>query len=129
MSEKKEEKLNPVSEDSILGLSTNELAGLKVDELLENKTAITMLMHYYKKLVDENNALQNENNTLETYVDGYKKVKQDSSIGSGLLVLSNILIAFGVNLFTNEEYFTGAFVFVPGLIVAIFGLYFSYRKD
>lgn len=126
------EKLNNETssdEDSILGLSTNELAGLKVDELLENKTAITMLMHYYKKLVDENNALQNENNTLETYVDGYKKVKQDGGIGSGLLVLSNILIAFGVNLFTNEEYLSGSFVFIPGIIVAAFGLYFSYRKD
>jgi hypothetical protein len=33
----------------ILGLSTDELAGLSVDELTGNKTAITMVMHYYEE--------------------------------------------------------------------------------
>lgn len=57
----------------LLGLSTNEFAGLSVEDVIENKTAMIMLMHYYKKLVDDNNALRNEANTLKTYVDGYQR--------------------------------------------------------
>jgi hypothetical protein len=40
---------------SILGLSTNELAGLSADELIGNPTAIRMVLHYYAQLVEENN--------------------------------------------------------------------------
>jgi hypothetical protein len=42
----------------ILGFSTDELAGLSVDELTGNKTAITMVMHYYKVLREENLTLR-----------------------------------------------------------------------
>ncbi len=111
----------------LLGLSTSELAGLTVDELLENKTAITMLLHYYSQLVDENNAFKNEVNTLRTYVDGYERKKSFASIGSILLVLSSILTGFGVGLITAQEIWPGIATFIPGLALAIAGLYFSNR--
>ena len=41
----------PQKDKSILGLSTDELAGLSVDELMSNKVAITMLIHYYKLML------------------------------------------------------------------------------
>jgi hypothetical protein len=69
-------------EENILGLSTNELAGLTVDEVTNNKTAITMIMHYYKQLVDKNNSLRNDNNTLQTYLDSYKRKKTYTSVGA-----------------------------------------------
>jgi hypothetical protein len=58
-------------DQQILGLSTDELAGLSVDELTGNKTAITMVMHYYKILLEENISLRNDLNTARTYVEGY----------------------------------------------------------
>ena len=42
-----EEGPRAAREGTILGLSTSELAGLSVEEVTGNKTAITMVMHYY----------------------------------------------------------------------------------
>lgn len=112
---------------SLLGLSTSELAGLTVDELLDNKTAITMLLNYYLQLVGENNALRNEVNTLQTYVDGYERKKSFALIGSILLVLSTIFIGFGVNLLTLQSTWPGAATLISGLALAGTGAYFSNR--
>jgi len=128
MSQEKQKTPEENPDNSILGLSTTELAGLKVEELLENKTAITMLIHYYKKLVDDNNALKNEKNTLETYVTVYERKKTFSSIGAILLALSNILIAFGVNLLTSSNYWPGGVTLFCGISTSIVGLYYSYKN-
>lgn len=119
-----QEKQNEGQEKSILGVSTTELAGLKADDLQNNKTAITMLIHYYRQLVDENNALKNERNTLNTYVEVYERKKIYSTIGSGLLALSNILIAFGVSLLTSSSNWPGGVTLFCGVISAIFGLFY-----
>lgn len=70
---------------TILGLSTVELAGLSPDELTDNPVAIKMLLHYYRQLVDDNNALKNDNNTLKTYVDAYNQQKTNSWTGDSYL--------------------------------------------
>ena len=58
MSEHKNDKTEAPApgsgEAAILGVSTDQLAGLSIDELAGNTTAITMLVHYYKELLDEN---------------------------------------------------------------------------
>jgi hypothetical protein len=74
----------------ILSLSTADLAGLSTDELTGNKTAVTMVMHYYKQLVDENISLKNNFNTLRTYVNGYAEKKTNARMGAILLFVSNI---------------------------------------
>ncbi len=81
------------SDDSILGLSTDDLAGLSAKELTGNSTAIKMLLHYYRQLVDANTSLRNDNNTLKTYVDAYNRQKTNSVTGAVLLAVSNISIA------------------------------------
>ena len=40
------------ADENILGLSTSDLAGLSAEELTDNPTAIKMLLHYYRQLVD-----------------------------------------------------------------------------
>ena len=115
-------------ENRILGLSTDELAGLSVDELLNNKTAMTMLMHYYKQLVDENKSLRNDSNTLKTYVDSYAKKKTNATVGAILLLLSNIGVGFGTNLLTNASTWPGLATLLPGLAMAGAGLFFSLRE-
>jgi hypothetical protein len=115
-------------EENILGLSTNELAGLTVDEVTNNKTAITMIMHYYKQLVDKNNSLRNDNNTLQTYLDSYKRKKTYTSVGAALLASSNIFTGFGINLITtNQKQFPGWALLIGGLCLLISGLFFSYK--
>lgn len=115
------------SDTRILGLSTSELAGVSVDEVAGNKTAVTMVMHYYKQLSDENTSLRNDLNTLKTYVDGYRTAKQDARTGAVLLAVSNVSIGFGVNLLTNGNTTAGVVTFIPGVVMLLAGLYFSVR--
>ncbi|HEV8063164.1 MAG TPA: hypothetical protein VGP68_25005 [Gemmataceae bacterium] len=114
---------------TILGLSTSELAGLSVEELKGNKTAITMVMHYYKQLSDENTSLRNDLNTLKTYVDGYRTVRHDAKTGAILLAVSSIGIGFGVNLLTSGTTWPGVATFLPGIALLVAGLYFSLRAQ
>src|SRR5450759_930043 len=93
----------PNRDNQILGLSTETLAGLSIDELTGNKTAVTMVMHYYRNLLDENTALKNDRNTLQTYVEGYRVKKTNAKVGAILLLLSNVGISFGINLLTNGQ--------------------------
>ena len=116
-------------ETHILGLSTSELAGLTVDELTNNKTAITMVIHYYKQLLDENTSLKNDLNTLSTYVGGYKTKKVDARTGAILLALSNLGIGFGVNLMTSNNTVPGLMTLIPALGMTAVGLYFSLKDS
>lgn len=126
------------SGESILGLATDELAGVKVEELLNNATAIKMILHYYRKLVDDNKTQRNEINTLKTYVDAYNQKQFNVTVGAPLMVLSNLMIAFAVNLITGA--FQGATInplllwagiglFLPGFTITVVGVYFSMFKD
>jgi hypothetical protein len=128
MDEQVEKAILPSTQGTrILGLSTSELAGVSVEELTGNKTAITMVMHYYKQLSDENTSLRNDLNTLKTYVDGYRAAKKDARTGAILLAVSNVGIGFGVNLLTGGHVWPGAVTFLPGVILLVVGLYFSLR--
>ena len=120
---------HPQTDGNILGLSTTELAGLTVEEVTNNKTAITMIMHYYKQLVENNNGLKNENNTLKTYMDGYRRKKLNSSIGATLIAISSILTGFGTNLLTlgNNNWPGGVLMFI-GVLLLGSGLFFSFRE-
>ena len=113
----------------ILGLSVDELAGLSIDELTGNKTAITMVIHYYKQLVDDNSALRNEVNTLRTYVSGYAAKKNNARVGAFLLLCANICIGFGVNLLTDGQMAPGLATLAPGLVLAGFGTFFSLKSE
>lgn len=131
MKNQSEEKVateKETKELKFLGFSTSELAGLSVDELTNNKTAITMVMFYYEQLLTENSSLKNDINTLNTYFSGYREKKINARTGAILLALSNVLIGFGVNLLTNNNISAGLVVFIPGLLVALAGLYFSLKE-
>jgi hypothetical protein len=119
----------PTAPNQILGLSTDQLAGLSVDELTGNKTAIIMVMHYYKVLSDENTALRNDRNTLQTYVESYRTKKTRSTVGAVLLLLSNVGIGFGVNLMSANQTWPGLATVVPALCIAIAGTYFSLKDQ
>jgi hypothetical protein len=113
----------------VLGLSTDELAGLSVDELTNNKTAITMLMHYYRVLQDDNASLRNELNSTKTYVNGYVQRGTYSRVAAGLSVASNICIGFAVNQLTSSVIWPGLASLIPGLVLAAVSIYYSLRED
>jgi len=111
-----------------LGFAIDELAGLTVDEIVGDKPAVTMLLHYYKQLTEENTALKNERNTLSTYVDGFKQKRSDARVGAALGVLGSIFVAAGINLLTSDWHSPiGYVVTAPGIVAQGIGLYFSLR--
>jgi hypothetical protein len=115
--------------DSILGLSTSELANLTTDDLTNNPTAIKMILHYYRQLVSDNNSLRNDNNTLKTYVSAYDKQKSNTATGAVLLSISNISIGFGVNLLSTNHFWPGLCSLLAGVSLIAAGIYFSFMKD
>lgn len=114
-------------DSQILGLSTDQLAGLSIEELTGNKTAITMLVHYYKVMLEQNVSLRNDLNTAKTYIGGYDRKKTNATIGAVLLLVSNIGIGFGVNLLTGNVVWPGLATLIPGLAMAAAGTYFSLK--
>jgi len=120
-----------VQNSSILGLSTSQLADLSADELTDNPTAIKMILHYYRQLTDDNTRLKNDNNTLKTYVDAYGKQKSNTATGAILLAVSNISIAFGVNMLTGStpSVLPGVCSLIVGIALVLSGIYFTFLKD
>jgi hypothetical protein len=114
--------------ENILGLSTAAIADLTTEELVGNETAIKMLLHYYRKLVDENTTLKNEKNTLDTYVVAYSENKTNSATGAVLLTISNISIGFGVNLLTGSNIWPGIASLIIGIALVFGGIYFTFIK-
>jgi|GEM_PF-1594954 len=115
----------------LLGFSTDQLAGLTVDQIEGNRTAITMLLHYYKQLNDENQALRNQNNTYKTYIDAYSNKKLFSIISGALFLASNVAIGFGVNLLSSpgsEHTGAGLSALIPGLVFAALGTAFTFKE-
>ena len=125
------ERETQVPQSNILGLSTAELAGLSAGELTGNETAIKMLLHYYRELLNDNNRLKNESNTLRTYVDAYDRKKSNSASGGILLGVSNISVGFGVNLITGTpaQIWPGVSSLIIGLCLIVAGIYFTFFKD
>lgn len=113
---------------SILGVSTDELAGLTADELTNNPVAIKMLLHYYRQMVEENASLKNDNNTLKTYVDAYEKQKNNSFVAAVLLAASNISIGFGINLLTGDSVWPGVASLLAGLAMTAAGLVITFKR-
>ena len=115
---------------SILGLSTSELAGLSVQDLTGNETAIKMLVHYYKQLQNENQTFRNEVNTLKTYVSAYDTTKSNAASGAILLAVSNIPLGLGINLLGNPQAVSSGWAsIVIGVALIASGIFFSFFKD
>lgn len=84
-----------------LGFQQGSLAGVTVDDLLRNKAALTMLLHYYHQLHDENGALKNDLNTAKTYVTGYQTKKIKTTTGAILQAFAAIPFGFSINILTG----------------------------
>ena len=113
-----------------LGIAPEKFAEVDVKELVNNETAIKMLLHYYTKLTEENKTQKNDINTYKTYVEAYDKKKSNSATSTILLILSNLSIAFSVNLLTKTPPVNaGWFLLVMGVALAAAGLHFNFWKD
>lgn len=119
----------PTVNNSILGVPIDTLAGLSVEELYQNKTAITMLVHYYKNLLDDNMSIKNQLNTYTSYKQAYAIRRHYTFISALLFLCGNTVTAFGVNILTSASSVSGIATFSSGLLITLLGTFFSFRSD
>ena len=112
-----------------LGFEQGSLAGVTVDDLLNNKAAMTMLLHYYHQLLDENGALKNDLNTAATYVTGYQTKKIKTRTGAILQATASIPLGFSINILTSgNQALTAAgwTILAIGVGLQVMGLIFAF---
>ncbi len=115
-----------------LGFQQGSLAGVTVDDLLKNKAALTMLLHYYHQLHDENGALKNDLNTAKTYVSGYQTKKVKTGTGAILQAFAAIPLGFSINILTGgNQALTAAgwTILAIGVGLQLMGLIFAFRGE
>lgn len=117
-----------MNQKSDLGIEEN-IDGVTIDELLENKTALKMLLHNHLKIQNENIMLKQDlqrQATIEKELD--KKI--DFSKISGIFALcSSVALGFGINFVTsNIADIKGWIISIFGVAFQIISLYYSFRK-
>ena len=115
-----------------LGFQQGSLAGVTVDELLKNKTALTMLLHYYHQLHDENGSLKNDLNTAKTYVNGYQTKKVKTRTGATLQAVATLPIGFSINILTggNDALAAASWsILLIGVVLQGLGMIFAFSGE
>lgn len=110
---------------------TKNLSDISVEELLNNSTAINMLLHEYQKTENENTMLK-QDLTRQATIERTLQTKQAYSKIAGILGLfSTILLSFGINFVTasNTIDIKGWILVTSGIIAQAISLYFSFKGD
>ena len=115
-----------------LGFQQASLAGVTVDDLLKNKAALTMLLHYHHQLHDENGSLKNDLNTAKTYVTGYQTKKVKTRTGAILQAFAAIPFGFSINILTGGNAAltaSGWTIFAIGVVLQGMGLIYAFSGE
>lgn len=118
-----------------------EVAGTALEELVDNKPALKVVLHAFRQSVDENIALKQQQSFDKAEIARLEKEKQDiiinhskdnaeKTIGTTLSFVGSIPIAFGVNILTsNVNLPAGYSCLVLGVILSVLGMVFSFYRN
>ena len=119
---------------AVLGLSTDSIGDLHPADLIDNMTALKMLLYRYGEYIDENKRLERRVASLETelqiytsYRDGYGKKKGNSRTSATLNLIGTVLVGFGVNLSTPTITTGGIVTLTGGILVSVFAALLALR--
>lgn len=104
-----------------LPIKKHSIPNLSFDDLTKNEGALQIILSRYENLENQNEKQKEEISRLRTE-------NSDKQTGTILLILAQIITAFGVNLVTGDDK-SGWIVFAAGMIITIFSLYFSMHKN
>ena len=114
---------------SNLGIEEN-IDGVTIDEIIENKPALKMLLHNYQKVNTENEMLKQDLERQATFERTLEKKNGDSKIAGILSLISTLAVGFGINFITNNiKDFPGWVVLTIGIILQGMSIYFSVREE
>ena len=112
-----------------LGLK-KELADIGIDDLKDNPVAITMLLHNYQRLENENIMLKQDLNRQATIERTLSERKTYTKIAAIVSLFGTILLSFGINFVTdNSGDIKGKILILLGIVAEIISLYFSFKGD
>ena len=118
-----------VKKETGLGV-TNDLNEIDIDELINNKTAINMLLHHNKKMENENLMLKQDLNRQATIERTLSNKKTYTKIATIISIFATILISFGINfLTTNSKDIKGLILIILGVFAEGIYVYFSFKGD
>jgi hypothetical protein len=123
------------SRGAVLGLSTDAIGDVSLDELAGSRPALKMLLHKYGEYIDENRNLQKRIQSLETelqiyvsYRDGYKQKLVNAKVAALLNIVGVVLIGFGVNLNTPLATVGGVVTLGSGVVVSLVAAFIALRR-
>ena len=109
---------------------TNNLSDINVDDLLNNATAINMLLHECQKLENENMMLKQDLTRQSTIERTLLNKKTYTKVAAIVSVFATILLSFGINFVTNNLFdVKGIILVLLGITAEIISLYFSFKGD
>jgi hypothetical protein len=155
MGEDQKENSVPASVVRLLGLRSDNIGSVSIEELAGNVPAVRMVVRQYLELEESNGqlrltiqrhegelskggeneqlrnkvaALEQQLNIYEDYAKAYATKKSAARIGAFLQLLSSVAVGVGVNLSTPVLSTGGTSLVVLGMIVATTGIYLA-SKD
>lgn len=109
---------------------TNDLNDINIKDLLNNETAINMLLHENQKLENENMMLKQDLNRQATVERTLLMRKTYTKVAAVISIFSTLLLSFGINFITSDKNDIKGFVLLfLGIAAEIISLYFSFKGD
>lgn len=109
---------------------TNDLNDINIKDLLNNETAINMLLHENQKLENENMMLKQDLNRQATVERTLLMRKTYTKVAAVISIFSTLLLSFGINFITSDKSDIKGFVLLfLGIAAEIISLYFSFKGD
>lgn len=109
---------------------TNDLNDINIKDLLNNETAINMLLHENQKLENENMMLKQDLNRQATVERTLLMRKTYTKVAAVISIFSTLLISFGINFITSDKNdIKGFILLILGIAAEIISLYFSFKGD
>lgn len=118
-----------------------EVAGTALEELVDNKPALKLVLHAFRKAVDDNVSLKYKQSFDTAEIERLKEEKlniiissnrdnAEKTIGTTLSFVGGIPLAFGVNLLTsNTNLQAGWACLLLGIGLSCVGLVFSFYRS
>ena len=114
--------LPQVTAGGVPGLDINSVRDFTLDDLRRSgKAALVMMVRQFE-------GLEKENRILRDKLEIEKRKSADRLVSTLLLLVSQVVLSIGTNLFTSNEVLAGTAVICAGALQALLAIYLTFRK-
>jgi len=115
--------LPTITAGGIPGLDINSVKDFTLDDLRKSgQVALVMMVRRFEELEKENLVLRDK-------IEIEKRKSTDRLVSTLLLLVSQVVLSIGTNLFTANEEIAGVAVISAGILQALLAIYLTFRKE